>query len=68
MNIKDAGFIGVSCSLPDFRVFGFHSGRRLDVVYEDGSFAESVAYHGYGMFGEGLREDVSYWRLSGGDR
>ena len=46
---------------PDFRIYGFHTGKKVQVRYEDGK-EEVVLYHGYGMFGKDNREDVTHWR------
>ena len=47
--------------LPDFRIYGFHTGKKVEVRYADGE-EDVVIYHGYGMFGKDNREDVTHWR------
>lgn len=47
--------------LPDFRLWGFHTNRRLRVKYSDGTEG-IVHYMGYGMFGKDNREDVTDWQ------
>ena len=48
---------------PDFRMYGFHTGRKVEVRFADGK-EDVVIYQGYGMFGENNREDVTHWRPS----
>lgn len=48
---------------PDFRVYGFHTGRQVEVRFSDGQ-EELVIYQGYGMFGKDFREDITHWRPS----
>lgn len=62
---SNAGLGDWSCvdtdGLPDFRIFGFHTGRMVQVRRANGT--ESVEkYHGYGMFGKEMFEDVTHWR------
>lgn len=49
--------------LPDFREYGFHTGKKVDVRHLDGS-EEVTIYQGYGLFGSGLAmfEHVTHWR------
>jgi len=53
-----------SQGLPDFRVYGFHTGRMVEVRLTDGT-EYTVFYHGYGIFGDGtaIITSVKYWRI-----
>ena len=49
---------------PDFRVHGFHTGRRVWVKLKSGEELLGL-YHGYGMFsveGWSMLDDVVAWR------
>ena len=46
---------------PDFRVYGFHTGKSVIVRRRDGSEQETF-YGGYGMFGRDNFMDVTHWR------
>lgn len=61
----DGGWIDVATSgMPDFREFGFQSGKSLDVRRESGEEVAGVIYQGYGLFGTELFQDVTHWRSS----
>jgi hypothetical protein len=47
-------------SLPCFKCFGFHTGKKLKYRLNDGTEHEGI-YQGWGMFGLDSREDVSHW-------
>jgi hypothetical protein len=53
--------------LPNFRIHGFHTGRKVAVRRKDGS-EQVTLYHGYGLFGDrGCSmlehfEDITHWR------
>lgn len=53
------------CDTPDFRVFGFHKGVKVDVRRVGGEIHLAVLYHGYDLYGppgNALWNDVTHWR------
>lgn len=50
-------------TLPDFTVYGFHTGKQLEYRLKDGTEHVGI-YQGWGVFGTGEgRQDVIAWRL-----
>ena len=56
-------WIAVAEEYPDFRLYGFHTGNKVEVRFADG-LEEVVVYHGFGVFGNDNREDVTHWRTN----
>lgn len=48
---------------PDFRIYGFHTGKKVEVRKDDGT-EEVTIYQGYGLFGNGksMFDAVTHWR------
>ena len=49
--------------LPNFIIYGFHTGKKLMVRSIDGSETETI-YQGYGLFGNGISmfDGYTHWR------
>ena len=52
--------------LPDFRIHGFHTGRKVRFRLSDGREIEDV-YQGWGMFGVGLPGSGTCFDWMGGE-
>ena len=50
-------------TLPNFKEYGFHTGKKVEVRRIDGS-EEVTIYQGYGLFGNGLSmfKGATHWR------
>jgi hypothetical protein len=49
-------------TLPDFTIFGFHTGKLLEFMIEGSDEIFRGPYQGYGMFGYSCVENVMAWR------
>lgn len=49
--------------LPDFKEYGFHTGKKVMVRRADGLEEETI-YQGYGLFGNGISmfNDATHWK------
>jgi hypothetical protein len=66
--VSDALWIEIEKDgLPDFTIYGFHTGRHVDVRHAGGEALHQI-YQGWGIFGSGDGFHlVTHWRQSDRD-